>query len=241
MALVTLPCTAALVTARRVRHAGFATTAPLPRAALTRFASALGAPLAGGTHVAAQFPPGAGCGVSTAALIALARLAGDLPRHRVIRACLAAEGASDPLVFAAPARRLWASREGRALRALPAPPGFSVIGGLWGAQVRTRAADNAFADISDLVTPWAEACAARNAPRAAALAGESAARNAELRGPTGDPSASLGRALGALGVAAAHTGSARAFLFAPGGVPRHAASALREAGYTHITGFEVRP
>ncbi len=241
VALVTLPCVTAQVKARRILDTGFATNAPLPRAALTRFASALGTPLVGQIEICAQFPAGAGCGVSTAALIALARLAGQNSQARVIRACLAAEGASDPLMFSAPARRLWASRRGRAVRALPAPPAFSVLGGLWGPPVRTRATDSAFADIADLFAPWTEACAARDAPRAAALARESAQRNASLRGPADDPTDGLCTTLGALGYASAHTGSARAFLFRPRAIPRHAAHALAEAGYTHLTRFEVRP
>ena len=66
----------------------------------------------------------------------------------------------------------------------------------------------------------------------AALASESARRTLALRGPADDPSAEIVRALGAAGHAIAHTGAARAFLFAPGTLPEGAGAVLRAAGFT---------
>lgn len=70
-----------------------------------------------------------------------------------------------------------------------------------------------------------------------ALASESARRTLALRGPVGDPTAEIARALGAAGYAIAHTGAARAFLFVPGTLPAGAGAVLRAAGLTGIRRF----
>ena len=44
--------------------------------------------------------------------------------------------------------------------------------------------------------------------------------------------------LGALGLVAAHTGSARGLIFAPGKVPVQARAALAEAGFTGVLQFD---
>ncbi len=143
----------------------------------------------------------------------------------------------------APAAALWASREGRALAPLPPPPVFDVVGGFHGRPQRTDPADEGFADIADLARAWPEAAARGDRAALAALAAESARRNAALRGgPSLDPLAEAARACGALGVAAAHTGSARALLFAPGaGDPNAAAAALRALGLTRVLRFRTDP
>ena len=188
----------------------------------------------------ATMPPGGGAGASTAALVALARLAApDVPPRVLARACLAIEGASDPLMFPAPARLLWASRRGDVLEVMPPPPRFEVLGGFWGEHRRTDPADTGFAYIADLLPPWRAACAGRDLPAMARLAATSARRNLALRGPSGDPTEALAKALGAPGFAIAHTGSARALIFAPGTVPEEGPERLRRAGFRQVLRFRA--
>lgn len=152
------------------------------------------------------------------------------------RACVAVEGASDPLMFPAPDRLLWASRHGQVLRDLAPPPRAEVLGGQWGAPLPTEPDDNDFDDITDLATAWMEASQRGDLAGCAALATASATRCTARRGPT-DPMADLARDLGALGLVRAHTGSARGLVFAPGSLPEQGAAALREAGLTEVFSF----
>ena len=69
----------------------------------------------------------------------------------IARACVAAEGASDSLMFPRAERLLFAPRLGQVLRPLPALPRFVVAGGFLGPGQRTRAEDEDFPDIADLV------------------------------------------------------------------------------------------
>ena len=244
VALVTLPCPALAVTARRspgphlhLHGGGQRLLSPThARALLER----LGLPVRGRVSLRADMPVGGGAGASTAALVALARaggFAGD--PARLARATVATEGASDPLMFDAPARLLWASREGRILARLPAPPAFDVIGGFAGAPQRTRADDGRFPDIADLVAPWAEAAERGDRATLARLVSTSADRSLSLRGGVIPPFAALMQATGALGHAIAHTGSARALLFAPGTIPPGTADLLRQAGFRRIVRFRT--
>jgi len=188
--------------------------------------------------IRAGMPAGAGAGSSTAALLAVAaaaaRSTGRAPPgpERLARLCLALEGATDPLMHAEPARLLWAPRSARALAALPALPPLEVVGGFLGPGRRTDPADLDFADVSDLVADWAPAAARGDLPRLAALATASAERNARRRGgPPLEPLLALAARVGALGVVAAHTGSARGLILAPGrGDPAAAAAGLRALG-----------
>lgn len=228
--LVTLPFPALAVTARLTPGGpGLAVSgAPVLSAArAARFLGLLGRPLAGRIDLAADMPPGGGAGSSTAALVALARLAGVTDPDTVARACLAVEGASDPLMWPDPARRLWASRRGVALAQLPPLPPLSVAAGFLGAGRMTNPADHAFPDVSDLVAAWPAACA--DPAAIAALAGESARRTLALRGIS-SPLPELAAATGALGHAIAHTGSAVALLFPAGGVPADAPLRMAAAG-----------
>lgn len=178
------------------------------------------------------FPAGMGAGISTASLLAIARLAGFRgPPEALARACIAAEGASDPLMFPFPDRLLWASRQGRILAHLPPPPRMQLLAGLYGPARPTRAEDSDYDDISDLVASWR---AAPGASACAALARESARRCLARRGPADDPTELLARALGAEGWAISHSGAARALIFAPGPIPRHAPRLAREAGWRDI-------
>jgi len=245
VALVTLPCPALGVTASAGAGA-FALeadpdllSAPRARALL----AALGLDCAGRFRLGADMPPGGGAGASTAALVALARAAAALARRAppapgpLAAATLAAEGASDPLMHASPAARLWAPRAARTLAPLAAPPGFDVVGGFLGAGQRTDPTDTAFPDIADLAADWRTAAAAGDRARLAHLASLSAARCTALRGPGCDPVPALARRLGALGHARAHTGSARALLFAPGTAPTGAEAALAAAGLAGVLRF----
>lgn len=242
--LVTLPCPVLGVAVRWRRAPATVISGPgtdaLPREAAVRLLRALGLP-DGEVTVTADAPPGGGAGASTAALVALARAAhgSALPTERVAAACIEAEGASDPLMLEWPDRHLWASREGRSLGPLPAPPAFDVVGGFFGPPVRTDAADLNLPDIGDLVAPWQAAALAGDRPALARLASVSAARTTALRGPADDPVPALAAACGALGHVRGHTGSARGLLFAPGTAPPEAEARLRAAGLQHLLRFRT--
>ncbi|MFN4128344.1 MAG: propanediol utilization protein [Paracoccaceae bacterium] len=237
--LITLPCPVLGVTARLESRAqglrGAGLDSPHGAAAAARLIADLGLDLSHGVRVQACAEAGLGTGVSTATLLALARLARWRgPASVLARACLQAEGASDPLMSHNPARLLWASRQGRALARLPALPGHEVIGGFYGPPQVTDPNDSAFPDIADLVAAWRRT---RELAGFAALAALSARRCLDLRGPAQDPTAGLAHRLGALGWTIAHTGAARGLIFAPGCVPAHAAQALRDAGLRGILQF----
>ncbi|WP_301920094.1 propanediol utilization protein [Albidovulum sp.] len=205
-----------------------------------RFLARLDRRLSGHVKLRAAMPAGGGAGASTAALVALARLAGVAPAPEPLAsACVAAEGASDPLMFPHPEQLLWASREGRVLGTFPPLPRMDVIGGFLGPVRRTDAGDGNFPDIADLIGPWGRAASTGRAETLAEIASLSASRTLALRGPRGDPTAALARELGAMGFAMGHTGSARALLFVPGRIAPNAAAALRAAGMTGIVRFRV--
>lgn len=199
------------------------------------FLARLGVGVRGTVRMRARIAPGLGTGVSTARLIGLARLAGwQGAAEQLALACIAAEGASDPLMYPAPERLLWASRLGQAMALLPPLPRYEILGGFWGGACWTDPGDAEFDDISDLVAAWGQT---RDLAGFAELASASAARCQARRGPEGDPTATLARALGALGWLRAHTGAARGLIFAPGGVPDQAEAALRRAGLRGICRF----
>lgn len=190
--------------------------------------------------IIASPPPGGGAGSSTAALVALARLWGkNAMPARLARACARAEGASDPLMFSHPDRLLFAPRLGRVIERLHPPPRCTILGGFLGPGRPTDPRDLNFADISDLLPRWRQATRHGDLRHVAALARCSAERTLALRGPCGDPTASLAARTGALGWTIAHTGSARGLIFAPGTVPPDARAALRDAGFTDLVQFET--
>lgn len=239
--LVTLPCPVPVVVARHWPGAGLAIHGagqrPVTPERARRFLAGLGLRLSGRVALRAA-EAGAGLGVSTATLMALARLAGhDGPPEALARAAIRAEGASDPLMFADPGRLLWASRRGVVLDRTPPLPRLDALGGLWGPARRTDPADDRFADVRDLVADWVRA--AGDGPRLARIATESARRTLALRGPGDDPTEALAGESGALGWAIAHTGAARALLFAPGTVPRGLPSRLRAAGFRGVMAFGI--
>lgn len=248
LALVTLACPSmgAAVLARPAKALGLHDPDRVLGLARARvMLRALDLPLAGDFAVWADLPPGGGAGMSTAALVALARAAApaDAPpptAARIAAACLRAEGAVDPLMLAAPDAVLWAPRRAEAIRPLPPPPRAAILGGFWGGPTPTDPADLAFPVIDDLIEEWQ---AGPDLATAARLASLSAARTTALRGPAGDPTAALAARLGALGWARAHTGSARALIFAPGAVPGMAAGAMTAtmtaAGFGPVIRFET--
>ena len=244
VALVTLPCPELAVTGTFRPGPGFGVHGRGQRLITPdrarSFLQALGLVPRGRFLLRAAMPVGGGAGASTAALVALARLAGsDAAPEVVARACIAAEGASDPTMFARPERLLWASRQGRVLDRTPALPRFEVVGGFLGPMRRTDPADQAFADIGDLWPRWRRAVDAGDLAALAGLSGEAARRTLARRGPAEDPTGWLARRLGALGHAIAHTGAARALLFAPGTVPEDWAACLRAAGLRGLIRFRA--
>jgi len=197
------------------------------------FLQALHLPARGLIRMAPDLPAGAGAGMSTAALVALARAAGA-EDDRIAKACLLVEGAVDPLMHPTPDRVLWSPRQAETLGPLPMPPIAGILGGLWGPPVRTDPLDKHFPCVDDLIAAWTSG---PDLPEAARLASLSAERTTALRGPVGDPTERLAKQLGALGWARAHTGSARALIFPPGGVPGTGETALRAAGFSHVFQF----
>ncbi|MEM6677478.1 MAG: propanediol utilization protein [Pseudomonadota bacterium] len=246
-------------------HAGAAP--PVTAATARRLIAALAEPVCararGRLRLHSAMPAGAGAGASTAALVAIARAVRAAQRGRLARSsdlavtgsgarppgaegrlaalCLALEGASDPVMFEQPEALLWASRQARVLRPLPAPPAFDAVGALIGPPERTDPRDEAFADIADLVTPWVEASAQGDRQALGRIASESARRNAAHRGARlPEALEALVRETGALGLASAHTGPARALLFAPGqGAQEQARAALWALGASAVYRFST--
>jgi uncharacterized protein involved in propanediol utilization len=245
VALVTLPCPALAVTvawqpARRLAVDGPAAEI-LPPGRARRLLEELDLPRPGRVEVTADMPAGAGAGASTAALVALARAAGgrSLSAETVAAACLAAEGAVDPLMLPRADAYLWAPRAARPLRNLPRPPTFDVVGGYLGPPIRTDPGDTVLPDILDLVDAWERAAGTCDRAALARLAALSAERTTALRGPADDPTPALAAATGALGHVRAHTGSARGVLFAPGTVPGETEERLAAAGYVGVFAFRT--
>jgi uncharacterized protein involved in propanediol utilization len=253
VALITLPCPVLTAQAWWWPGRGFAFMpgpgGPLSRpgaAALLRRRSGVAS---GRLYLHSALPPGGGAGASTAALIAVARAvdAGaarpGLSPTAMARLCIALEGASDPLMFPDPAAVVWASREGRVIETVAPPPSFDVVGGFLGAAERTDPRDRRFARIDDLLADWGRAVRRQDHETLAALATESARRQARYRGrPSLAPFERIATATGAVGIATAHTGSARALLYAPGrGNPEAGIGQLRALGARQVMRFRSRP
>jgi uncharacterized protein involved in propanediol utilization len=215
-------------------------------------AAALWRSLAGGApqgrlRLAVGMPPGGGAGSSTAALLAVARAYAaaswrPLPDAAGLAAlCLRLEGATDPLMHPEPGALLWAPREARVLAPLPPLPDCEIVGGFLGTGHRTDPRDRNFADVADLVTAWTPAAARGDLPALARIATESARRNALRRGQAEiAPLVALAGRHGALGVVAAHTGSARGLIFAPDHPGAgDAMRGLHELGLTRVLRYRL--
>lgn len=242
IALVTLPCPSLGVVARHTPGTGLTlhkeSQLIVSFDRMCMFLQDLRLSLSGQVELHAEMPVGGGAGASTAALVALARLAGYRGKPQTLAAaCIATEGASDPLMFNRPEQLLWGSRIGNRLAQLPELPRFEVIGGFYGPPCLTDAADNDFPDITSLIPRWIAAAQARDLASLAALATHSAKCTMKMRKPQSDPTASLARQLGALGYVIAHTGSARGLIFAPDEVPLRARAVLQDAGLYRIVQF----
>ena len=123
--------------------------------------------------------------------------------------------------------------------AFPPLPAFHVAGGFLGPGRRTDPGDLAFADIADLAAAWPAAAARRDLAALAALATESARRNARHRhGPDLAPLLAAAERHGALGIVAAHTGSALGLLFAAP-PPDAALADLRALGLARVARFRA--
>lgn len=250
LALVTLPAPALAVTAElrpgpfRLHCAGGRFLLRAQAAALHR--AVAGGPPRGRLLMRSDMPPGGGAGSSTAALLAAAAVYAAArglppgPPERLAQLCLGIEGATDPLMHPEPGRLLWAPREARVLGLLPPLPSFDVVGGFLGPGQRTDPGDLDFADVADLAAAWAPAAARGDRAALAGLATELARRNVARRGGPGlEPLLAAAGRFGALGVVAAHTGSARGLLFAAGAGGPDATGALRDAGLRGILHFRV--
>jgi uncharacterized protein involved in propanediol utilization len=240
--LVTLPCSALSVEAQWAPGEDCSldpgTTPVLTQEQVAGlFRSLRGEAPRGRLRLRADMPPGGGAGASTAALLATLRCLADVPMGpgAEAAACLSLEGATDPLMLPHPGRVLWAPRAARAITTLAPLPAFDVLGGFAGAGLRTDPEDMRFADISDLLRAWR---GVSDRETLAALCSESARRNHALRGgPDPAPLVEAGRALGALGIAVAHTGTAQALLFRPGEAPDDGGDLLRSMGLSDIVAF----
>ncbi len=246
LALISLPCPNLCLTATAFPAPGLTIHSPSGAPIVTparahAFLARLNLWLNAKVTLAPHMPVGAGAGASTAALVGLARLAGwrgdDLA---LARACVASEGASDPLMLRQPAQVLWASREGRVLSPLPALPAFDILGGFWGDGQRTNPSDLHFPDISALMGEWESAARSQDLVALAKLATISAQATLALRNVQNDPTAALAARLGALGYLIAHTGSARGLIFAQGAVPQNGLATLRAAGLSRPLIFGYR-
>lgn len=236
VALITLACPAkgvnVSVTAAPTLQVSDA-SALMDRAMAAALLAALGQSSHWTIVITPDLPPGGGAGMSTAALVALARAVNASEAH-IPGACLATEGAVDPLMLEQPDAVLWAPRSARVLAAIRPPPEAAIVGGFWGPPERTVPNDVNFPPVDDLIEQWA---LGPDLPTAAHIASTSADRTTTLRGPVDDPTAALAVRLGALGWARSHTGSARALIFPPGCVPTDAAAAMKHAGFTDVLTF----
>ena len=231
--MVTVPCAALGVEV--VAEPGAFAVDGADEAMARRFFEALGSVPELRFRVTQDAPSGAGVGISTATLLALAKAAGI---EATTEALLAVETAVAPVMLGAPGDVLWSPRKAEVARWFGPLPEFVVVGGFFGT-LETANADNSFADVADIIEFWGAAIERGDRAALAGIATEAARRTTALRGPDGDPTEQLARDLGALGSVRAHAGTARGLLFAPGKVPGHVADALTEAGFADVLSFRT--
>lgn len=215
--LASLPCPALKV---RLHHEAaeelrltFAAEPVLSETDFAQLANSAGFEPVGHHVFRLDMPAGGGAGASTATRVAvLKQHCPALTASEIARICLDCEGAVDPLMFGGAERLLWASREAQIVETRAILPEGRVIGGFYGAPLRTDPQDAGFADVSDLLPLWRAASTLQDI---AAISTESARRNMALRGTADDPLAELAVTFGAAGMVIAHTGSARGLIFDP--------------------------
>ena len=144
VALVTLPCP--VLRARAICHPSRYLTlwqnppAAVSRARLAALLDQMNLPRHGRFCLRCDMPQGGGAGALTTGPMALARAAGASDTALITDACLAIEGASDPLLVSHAERILWASRQGQVLTQMPALPRYDIIGGFLRTGAKNRPA-----------------------------------------------------------------------------------------------------
>lgn len=252
LGLVTLPCPPLWAEARFKPSPDAPLVAAGPGGALAVRAARLALRRLGRSAIGGRLelrmapPPLIGAGASTLAALTAIRAVGDafsagFAAQDEAALCLVAEGASDPLMHAAPARLLWAPREGRILMRLPPPPAMRVVGAVAGPGRRTDPLDLDFAALDDFLALYRAGAAAGRLDLVGRAATLSAEANQRVR-PTPQWRAlgELARECGAAGIAVAHTGSTVALLFAPGerDAQARAADALATLGLRRVWRFD---
>lgn len=239
--LASLPCPALKVRldyqAVEELRMSFAAASVLSDVDFTQLAKCAGFEPVGHHVFRLDMPAGGGAGASTATRVAvLKQHCPALTASEVARICLDCEGAVDPLMFEGAERLLWASREAQIVETRAALPEGRVIGGFYGAPLRTDPQDAGFADVSDLLPMWRAASTLQDL---AEISTESARRNMALRGTTDDPLAELAVMFGAAGMVIAHTGSARGLIFDPAAEIDTAALTdhLKAQGFRNLVDF----
>ena len=216
----------------------------------------LGVTGGGQLQVASRLPVGRGFGSSTADVVSAIRavaaaLGRPLPAEQVARIAVAAEGASDGVMFADQAV-LFASREGRVLRHLTGPlPAVEVLSFDDGAAADTMAIPTPCYSAGELDS-FATLCEQLDAAirsRSPALLGEVATRSARINQrhhpkPTFELASEVAIASSAVGVQTAHTGSLLALLYDPADPHLEArigqaSKLLRTAGVTGLQRFRI--
>ncbi|MCL5775630.1 propanediol utilization protein [Limibaculum sp. FT325] len=248
VALVTLPCPLLVTEVRYTPAPGpLRSDEAIAGKALAAARGALGfvgrGDWGGEIAIRRACPPGLGAGTSTAEALGAVRAVAAAFGARLApeveaRLCLAAEGAVDPLMHDEAV--LFASREGRVLRRLAGLPPMAVIGGFAGGPRETDPADCGFPPMQDIFDDLADALAAGDAVRLGRAATASAAANqARDPNPAWGEIRTLARAVGALGICVAHTGSAIALLLPPGADAQGLRPRLEAAGLKRILAWRI--
>lgn len=185
--------------------------------------------------------PGTGAGSSTSDLLgtirAIAAAFRVAPAPEVEASlCLDIEGAVDPLMHGSV---LFASREGRVLRALPPLPAFQVVGGFAGPGQPTDPGDLDFPEMTSVFAALEAAMAKGDLAGVAQAAQHSAKANQDRNpNPVWDEVTSMATKLGALGVVVSHTGSAIGLILPPGQATGPTEAALCSMGLTGVLAFQ---
>lgn len=199
-------------------------------AALTRARLADG--VGGRVVLSGGVAPGLGMGSSTADVVATVRAVarghgGELAATEIARIAVAAEAASDPLMFDDVRVRLFAPRDGHVLETLAdALPPLRVVGSVLGGPVDTPATAPPLRHERAYAILLARLRAALDRADAAGVA-RVATASARLNRSDLGPLLRAAERAGALGVQVAHSGNVAGLLLDPADDPGPAAAALR--------------